>query len=255
MTSTPQPRSRFVDIDGSRRHLVEWGEPGAPTVLLQHGMRDHARSWDWFASRLARDHHVVVPDLRGHGDSDWSAEGAYGLSDYVFDLAEIVASLGLAGFDLVGHSLGGAHQPALCRDIPRNAALADHHRRDRTADRARSVGRAQAVPAAPAPVGRKPPQGARPFDPLLCHDRRGRGADGGGERGLRCGTDRRAHPPRDHRRSGQGIALEVRPRLPPAPAGRSRTASTLTMCWTRSHARFCSLMARIAGYPCLRPHG
>ncbi|GGY95701.1 alpha/beta fold hydrolase [Novosphingobium colocasiae] len=106
MTSTPQPRSRFVDIDGSRRHLVEWGEPGAPTVLLQHGMRDHARSWDWFASRLARDHHVVVPDLRGHGDSDWSAEGAYGLSDYVFDLAEIVASLGLAGFDLVGHSLG-----------------------------------------------------------------------------------------------------------------------------------------------------
>lgn len=107
MASGIEPRSVFVDTHRSRRHLVEWGEPGAPVLLLLHGMRDHARSWDWTAARFAASHHVLAPDLRGHGDSDWSQDEAYDLADYVIDLADIVDALELSAFNLVGHSLGG----------------------------------------------------------------------------------------------------------------------------------------------------
>jgi pimeloyl-ACP methyl ester carboxylesterase len=107
MMSGTAPRSLFIDLGGSRRHVVEWGQRGAPVLLLQHGMRDHARSWDWIAERFAAFYHILAPDLRGHGDSDWSRDGAYALSDYVSDMAEILEALDLPAFDLIGHSLGG----------------------------------------------------------------------------------------------------------------------------------------------------
>jgi len=102
-----EPRSFFVDLGGSRRHVVEWGSPDAPVLVLQHGMRDHARSWEWVARHFADRYRIITPDLRGHGDSDWSQEGAYALSDYVIDLHRVVTALELPTFDLVGHSLGG----------------------------------------------------------------------------------------------------------------------------------------------------
>mgnify|MGYP003576508677 CR=1 FL=1 len=100
-------RSRFVSIGGSRRHLLEWGEPGAPVVILQHGMRDHAHSWSWLAESLKERYHVIAPDLRGHGDSDWSSDSNYALASFVIDLAAIADLCGLRDFSLVGHSLGG----------------------------------------------------------------------------------------------------------------------------------------------------
>jgi len=107
MAATAEPRSLYVDIVGSRRHVVEWGEPGAPVIVLQHGMLDHARSWDWVAERLAPEFHVLGPDLRGHGDSDWSPNAAYGLADFVADLFDVTEALNVPVFDLLGHSLGG----------------------------------------------------------------------------------------------------------------------------------------------------
>lgn len=102
-----QPRSRYIDLNGQRRHILEWGNPGKPVALLQHGMRDHAHSWVWLASHLAENYFIIAPDLRGHGDSDWSPDGNYALSSYVIDLAEIVDIYSLKQFSLIGHSLGG----------------------------------------------------------------------------------------------------------------------------------------------------
>ncbi|MFT3965520.1 MAG: alpha/beta hydrolase [Sphingobium sp.] len=107
MANMIEPRSIFVDLGGTRRHVAEWGRKGAPVLLLVHGMRDHARSWDWLGQRFGDYYHIFAPDLRGHGDSDRSLEGAYSLFNYVADLAEIAESLGLERFHLVGHSLGG----------------------------------------------------------------------------------------------------------------------------------------------------
>src|SRR3546814_2515031 len=50
-------------------HYVDWGNESAPPLLLVHGGRDHCRSWDWVAERLADRYHIIAPDLRGHGDS------------------------------------------------------------------------------------------------------------------------------------------------------------------------------------------
>jgi pimeloyl-ACP methyl ester carboxylesterase len=85
----------------------DWGNPAAPPLLLVHGGRDHARSWDRIAASLRHDYHVMAPDLRGHGDSDWSPDGDYSLASFVYDLAALVESLRLAPLRLLAHSLGG----------------------------------------------------------------------------------------------------------------------------------------------------
>ena len=56
---------------------------------------------------LARDWHVIAPDLRGHGDSAWASDGNYGMAPYVYDLAQLIHGLKLAPVMLIAHSLGG----------------------------------------------------------------------------------------------------------------------------------------------------
>jgi pimeloyl-ACP methyl ester carboxylesterase len=90
-----------------RLHYVDWGNPGAPPLILQHGGRDHCRSWDWVAEALRHDWHVMAPDLRGHGDSAWSPDGSYSMDSYVYDFAQFVHQLGHDQVTIVGHSLGG----------------------------------------------------------------------------------------------------------------------------------------------------
>jgi pimeloyl-ACP methyl ester carboxylesterase len=91
-----------------RLRYVDWGNPDAPPLILLHGGRDHARSWDWTAEALRADWHVIAPDLRGHGDSDWSPDGDYGLQAFVYDFAQLIHQLKLAPVTIVAHSYGGA---------------------------------------------------------------------------------------------------------------------------------------------------
>jgi pimeloyl-ACP methyl ester carboxylesterase len=90
-----------------RLHYVDWGNPEAPPLILQHGGRDHCRSWDWVAEALRPDWHVMAPDLRGHGDSAWSPDGDYTNDAFVYDFAQFVHQLGHDQVTIVGHSLGG----------------------------------------------------------------------------------------------------------------------------------------------------
>jgi pimeloyl-ACP methyl ester carboxylesterase len=106
--TVPTPTSHFFTSLRTRLHYLDWGNPSAPTLILLHGGFDHARSWDWTARALARDYHVIAPDLRGHGDSAWSPDGSYMMSNFVYDLAQLVDLLDRAPVTIVGHSLGGA---------------------------------------------------------------------------------------------------------------------------------------------------
>lgn len=101
------PTSRFFHSQRLRLHYVDWGNPDAPPLLLVHGVRDHCRNWDWVAERLARDWHIIAPDLRGHGDSEWVNSGAYPTENYVQDLAQLISQQKLAPVTIIGHSLGG----------------------------------------------------------------------------------------------------------------------------------------------------
>lgn len=102
------PTSHFYVSQRLRLHYVDWGNPDAPPLVLVHGGRDHARSWDWVARELRRDWHVVAPDLRGHGDSGWALGGMYAVADFVLDLANLIDALRVERVTLIGHSLGGA---------------------------------------------------------------------------------------------------------------------------------------------------
>jgi len=102
------PTSQFYVSQRLRLHYVDWGNEDAPPLVLVHGGRDHCRNWDWVAERLRHDWHVIAPDLRGHGDSQWLTGANYGMIDYVYDLAQLVHQKKLAPVTIVGHSLGGA---------------------------------------------------------------------------------------------------------------------------------------------------
>jgi len=101
-----EPASRHFLSHRLRLHYVDWGNDGAPPLILLHGGNDHARSWDHVARRLCDRFHVVAPDLRGHGDSDWSPDGTYSVTAHVIDLAELIRHLGAAPASIVAHSFG-----------------------------------------------------------------------------------------------------------------------------------------------------
>lgn len=107
MMADTGPHSRFYHSRGLRLHYLDWGNVDAPLLILVHGGLEHARVWDQLARQLCADWHVVVPDLRGHGDSDWSTGGAYAIPDFVPDIAALVVELGDRPVTLVAHSLGG----------------------------------------------------------------------------------------------------------------------------------------------------
>lgn len=104
----PTPTSHFFTSLRTRLHYLDWGNPSAPPLLLVHGGFDHGRSWDWTARALARDYHVIVPDLRGHGDSGWANDGAYPINKFVYDLAQLVDLIGRPQVTIIAHSLGGS---------------------------------------------------------------------------------------------------------------------------------------------------
>lgn len=101
------PASHSYFSQRLRLHYVDWGNEGAPPLLLVHGARDHCRNWDWVARELQGEYHILAPDLRGHGDSQWAVGGSYSLVDCVYDIAQLVHQRGLAPLTVMGHSMGG----------------------------------------------------------------------------------------------------------------------------------------------------
>ncbi|HET9063098.1 MAG TPA: alpha/beta fold hydrolase, partial [Candidatus Binatia bacterium] len=59
------PSSHSFFSQRLRLHYVDYGHVDAPLLVLVHGGRDHARSWDFVAAALRDRYHVVAPDLRG----------------------------------------------------------------------------------------------------------------------------------------------------------------------------------------------
>jgi esterase len=100
-------RDGYLNEGAPRLHYVDRGAGGATTLVLLHGLGDCAANWDGAAERLADRYRVVALDLRGHGESDPSPDGAYSLDDYSDDVGRLLKGLGLERVVLVGHSYGG----------------------------------------------------------------------------------------------------------------------------------------------------
>jgi pimeloyl-ACP methyl ester carboxylesterase len=124
----PPPTSRKLRLaTGLDYHLLEWGQPGAPVVVMCHGFLDLAWAWTQVAEALADRYRVIAIDWRGHGDSDWvGAGGYYYFMDYVADLDDVIAQVapGDEPVNVVAHSMGGTValywagvRPAKCRRV------------------------------------------------------------------------------------------------------------------------------------------
>ena len=101
------PTSHSFISQRAKLHYVDWGNPDAPPLLLIHGGRDHCRNWDWIAEELRHDWHIIAPDMRGHGDSEWSTDGNYSVQNYIYDIAQLVHQKELSPVTIVSHSMGG----------------------------------------------------------------------------------------------------------------------------------------------------
>ena len=84
-------RSRFLPIRGLRYHLREWGDEGAPKLFLLHGWMDVSASFQFVVDELRSGWHVIAPDWRGFGQTEWIGGDAYWFPDYLGDLDAILA--------------------------------------------------------------------------------------------------------------------------------------------------------------------
>ncbi len=103
-----EPISRYYWSQRLKLHYAVWGDESNPPLLLIHGNRDHARTWDQVALELKREYCVYAVDLRGHGDSQWSVGSQYSLPEFVLDVAMLGRELNRNPLTVIGHSLGGA---------------------------------------------------------------------------------------------------------------------------------------------------
>ena len=93
-----------------------WGSNNQELVILLHGGGQTRHAWGETGKKLAEaGYHSVALDLRGHGDSEWDADGDYSIRAYKDDLVSIINEIGKPA-RLVGASLGGMASLALAGD-------------------------------------------------------------------------------------------------------------------------------------------
>jgi pimeloyl-ACP methyl ester carboxylesterase len=111
MTTAEQPEiGRSVQAAGIRTNYLDAGD-GDQTVLLIHGSGPGVTAyanWRLVIPALAKDFHVVAPDMAGFGYTERPEEIAYGLDVWVDQALGLLDTLGIEQAHLVGNSFGGA---------------------------------------------------------------------------------------------------------------------------------------------------
>ena len=108
LPGTPEPTRYFKGHDGLDIAADIWGDPNGPLVLPQHGGGQTRHAWKSAGETLGvAGYHAVAFDARGHGDSQWSPDGVYGMDIMVQDLKCVIEQLGNKRPVLVGASMGG----------------------------------------------------------------------------------------------------------------------------------------------------
>jgi pimeloyl-ACP methyl ester carboxylesterase len=96
-------QTQDIQTDGATIHVRVGGR--GPAVVLLHGFGDTGDMWAPLAAELARDHTVVVPDLRGMGLSSHPDAG-YDKKNQSGDVVRVLDSLKIQKADLVTHDIG-----------------------------------------------------------------------------------------------------------------------------------------------------
>lgn len=109
-----------IDANGVEIAVRTAGD--GPPLLLLHGYPQTGYMWHKVAPRLAQNHHVVIADLRGYGDSEKpptnADHAAYSKRAMAADMIAVMQAFGYAKFDVAGHDRGGRVAHRLARDYP-----------------------------------------------------------------------------------------------------------------------------------------
>jgi pimeloyl-ACP methyl ester carboxylesterase len=105
-TSTESVNECWMDLDGARMRYLRAGS-GPPLILL-HGLLGYSFSWRFAIPALAPYATVYAPDLLGSGFSDRPVGMDHSMHATALRVLKFVHNLGLASFDLLGTSRGGA---------------------------------------------------------------------------------------------------------------------------------------------------
>jgi len=112
--------SQYIKTSGATIRVLTKGK-GKPLLLL-HGHPETHVTWHKITSNLADEYTVVLPDLRGYGDSSRPSGGAnhinYSFRAMALDQVEVMAQLGHKRFFMAGHDRGGRVAHRLCLDHP-----------------------------------------------------------------------------------------------------------------------------------------
>lgn len=123
-TRQSAPVLRMLSGDGLMLAADAYGDPAAPPILFFHGGGQSRNAWRGSAQRVAEaGYYGLSLDLRGHGDSGWSARGDYLLDAYARDVELLIGQFDqpvvLVGASRGGQAalVGGARHPARVRLI------------------------------------------------------------------------------------------------------------------------------------------
>ena len=94
---------RNITTNGATLHVRSGG--AGPAVVLLHGYGETGDMWAALAADLARDHTVIVPDLRGLGLSSKPGTG-FDKKTQAGDVSGVMAALGVQQADVVAHDIG-----------------------------------------------------------------------------------------------------------------------------------------------------
>ncbi len=117
------PEGQYADIpNGQRMHFQDLGGKNAPVVVFLHGSGSGASGHSNFKANypelLEQGYRVIVPDLIGYGYSDKPADVDYHLNFFVECIKQMLDSIGVSQYSLIGNSLGGAIALRYALDYP-----------------------------------------------------------------------------------------------------------------------------------------
>ena len=119
-------RSELHDLGEARIHVRTAGRAGAPPLLLLHGFPQTSALWARVARRLADRFFLVMPDLRGYGDSSKPPglpdHANYSKRALASDMHALMQRLGAWRYGVVGHDRGGRVAHRLALDQPEAVA-------------------------------------------------------------------------------------------------------------------------------------
>lgn len=101
-------RCEVVELRGLNYNVRHWGDPAAPALFMLHGWMDASATFQFVVDALQAEWHVIAPDWRGYGASEYLRR-PYWFPEYYADLDALLDRYSPAApANLVGHSMGAA---------------------------------------------------------------------------------------------------------------------------------------------------